>query len=64
LIGFAQEGLVGDPEDPGPQEMAVADRFRAADENQERCLASILDVVLIAEDAAADAQDHRPMSGN
>jgi len=55
---------VGDPVDPMTQEVAISDRFRAADQHQERCLECILDVVLVVENAAANAQNHSPMPGD
>ncbi len=55
---------VGDPVDPVTQEIAVADRCRAADQHEKRCLECILDVVLVVENAAANTQDHSPMPGD
>ena len=44
---------------PSADEVAVADRAGPADQDEERGLEGVLDVPLVAEHAAADAQDHR-----
>ncbi len=38
-----------------------SDRSRLAGEDEERGLEGVLGIVVVAEDAPADAQDHRPM---
>jgi hypothetical protein len=56
-------GARGDPErhtvQPVRQQLAVAQRARPADQDQERRLERILHVVRIVEQPPADAQDHR-----
>ena len=49
----------GDPEEPAPDRAPIPDRCGPAGEDQERRLERIFGVVRVAEDRAADAQDHR-----
>ena len=51
----------GDAVEPGPQHVALADRPGLLDQDQERRLEGIGDVVRIVQDAPADAQHHRPV---
>ena len=55
---------VGDPMDPVAQQPGVADGFGPADQHQERRLEGILNVMFLAQDAPADAQDHRSMTSD
>ena len=49
---------------PGPEPARVADRAGTPDQDQERRLEGVLDVVLVAQDATTDAQDERAMEGH
>ena len=46
---------------PTPNGVSPPDRARLADHYQERRLERVLDLGRIVQDAAADAQDHRPV---
>jgi len=63
---FPGLGLPGDPErdpvQPSGEGFAVDDRPAPAEQDQERGLEGVLGRVSIAQDAAADGQDHRPVS--
>ena len=47
--------------EPGAERVADPERPRLADQDQEGGLEGVLGVVRVAEDAPADAQDHRPV---
>ncbi len=47
--------------EPGPDRVATPDRPGLADEDEERRLEGILDIVAVAERAPADGQDHWPV---
>ena len=53
---------MSDAVDPVTQEPTVTDRLRTVDQYQKRGLESILDIVLVVEDAAAYAEDHPAMT--
>ena len=64
-VGPGADGdAVGNAVEPGPDAVAVADDRSAADQDEEGGLEGILDVVLVAEEPAADAQDHRSVPGH
>ena len=50
---------VGNTVQPSADEVAVADRAGSADQDEERGLERVLDIALVAEHAAADAENHR-----
>ena len=47
---------------PARHRLATADRAGPASQDQERGLRSILGIVFVAQDLAADPQDHRPVA--
>ena len=51
----------GDPVEPRAERVALADRPGLADQDEERRLEGVLRVVRVAQHAAADPQDHRPV---
>ena len=53
---------VGDAVEPAGQRVALADAPRLASEDQERCLAGVLGVVLAAQCPPANAQHERPVA--
>jgi hypothetical protein len=56
--------VIGNPVEPVAQTFLVADSAGAARQHKEGGLEGVLGVVLVAEDAAAHAQDHGPVSLN
>jgi hypothetical protein len=60
--------LDGDPTGhavkPAPQRVSNPDRSGPADEHQKRGLEGVFDIIGTGEDAATDAQDHRPVAGD
>jgi hypothetical protein len=52
--------LRGDPVEPGGDEVTIADRSGSPDQDEERGLKGVVDVVRVGQDPPADAQDHRP----
>ena len=56
-----QRGPVGDPVEPGPDQVPGPDRGRPPGQDQERGLERVLGQVRVADDPPADAQDHRPV---
>jgi hypothetical protein len=52
---------VGDPMEPGTQRVPNPERAGLLDQDEESGLEGILNIIRIAECAAADAQDHRPV---
>ena len=55
---------VGDPVQPRAQRAAPGDRPRFAGEHQKGRLKGVLGVVVVADDAAADAEDHRAVTAD
>ncbi len=61
-IGTGAHGYpAGNPVEPASQDVAVANRFRVLDQDQECGLEGIFDVVFVVEDVPANAEHHPPM---
>ena len=60
LAGCAERNTV----EPVAQQFGLAERPRPSGQNQEYGLEGILRVMAIAQELAADTQDHRPVTGD
>ncbi len=49
---------------PTPHALALAQRSRLADQDEEGCLKDVLGQVLVAQDTPRDAQHHRPVAAH